>query len=132
MWTTLELAPPLLTTTPHQRKDVSALDRFNVHHITALMEKIILERLTYYLNSNDLLSIEQYGFKRGHSTADQILYFGQRVRDSQNLRPSHHTVAVFLDLSKAFDRVWRNKLIIKLFNTFGIRDTEPYLGFSTF
>ncbi|GFY36745.1 probable RNA-directed DNA polymerase from transposon BS [Trichonephila clavipes] len=80
-----------------------------------LMEKIILERLTYYLNSNDLLSIEQYGFKRGHSTADQILYFGQRVRDSQNLRPSHHTVAVFLDLSKAFDRVWRNKLIIKAF-----------------
>ncbi|GFW10934.1 uncharacterized protein TNCV_4459091 [Trichonephila clavipes] len=30
-WTTLELAPPLLTTTPHQREDVSALDRFNVH-----------------------------------------------------------------------------------------------------
>ncbi|GFY07071.1 uncharacterized protein TNCV_4203421 [Trichonephila clavipes] len=31
MWTTPELAPPLLTTTPHQREDVSALDRFNVH-----------------------------------------------------------------------------------------------------
>ncbi|GFV93982.1 uncharacterized protein TNCV_3573351 [Trichonephila clavipes] len=30
-WTTPELAPPLLTTTPHQRKNVSALDRFNVH-----------------------------------------------------------------------------------------------------
>ncbi|GFX83102.1 SCAN domain-containing protein 3 [Trichonephila clavipes] len=30
-WTTPELATPLLTTTPHQRKDVSALDRFNVH-----------------------------------------------------------------------------------------------------
>ncbi|GFX29591.1 uncharacterized protein TNCV_4776631 [Trichonephila clavipes] len=29
-WTTPELAPPLLTT-PHQREDVSALDRFNVH-----------------------------------------------------------------------------------------------------
>ncbi|GFV39200.1 uncharacterized protein TNCV_1157851 [Trichonephila clavipes] len=27
-----ELAPPLLTTTPHQREDISALDRFNVHH----------------------------------------------------------------------------------------------------
>ncbi|GFW51804.1 uncharacterized protein TNCV_1187361 [Trichonephila clavipes] len=25
------LAPPLLTTTPHQREDVSALGRFNVH-----------------------------------------------------------------------------------------------------
>ncbi|GFT44660.1 uncharacterized protein TNCV_3799641 [Trichonephila clavipes] len=30
MWTTPELAPPLLTTTPDQREDVSALDRFNV------------------------------------------------------------------------------------------------------
>ncbi|GFU86602.1 uncharacterized protein TNCV_1433411 [Trichonephila clavipes] len=30
-WTTPELAPPLLTTTPHQREDVSALDRFIVH-----------------------------------------------------------------------------------------------------
>ncbi|GFW10683.1 uncharacterized protein TNCV_4918021 [Trichonephila clavipes] len=28
---TLELAPPLLTTTPHQREVVSAFDRFNVH-----------------------------------------------------------------------------------------------------
>ncbi|GFX01996.1 uncharacterized protein TNCV_371851 [Trichonephila clavipes] len=30
-WITPELAPPLLTTTPHHREDVSALDRFNVH-----------------------------------------------------------------------------------------------------
>ncbi|GFV51720.1 uncharacterized protein TNCV_1320761 [Trichonephila clavipes] len=30
-WTTPELAPPLLTPTPHQREDVSALGRFNVH-----------------------------------------------------------------------------------------------------
>ncbi|GFV97865.1 uncharacterized protein TNCV_2021801 [Trichonephila clavipes] len=28
---TPELEPPLLTTTPHQREDVSALDRFNVN-----------------------------------------------------------------------------------------------------
>ncbi|GFV82022.1 uncharacterized protein TNCV_3152201 [Trichonephila clavipes] len=33
-WTTPELAPPLLTTTPHQLEDVSALDRFNVHRRT--------------------------------------------------------------------------------------------------
>ncbi|GFV59921.1 uncharacterized protein TNCV_3960361 [Trichonephila clavipes] len=30
-WMTHDLAPPLLTTTPHQRENVSALDRFNVH-----------------------------------------------------------------------------------------------------
>ncbi|GFT63382.1 uncharacterized protein TNCV_3696371 [Trichonephila clavipes] len=30
-WTHLSWHPPLPTTTPHQREDVSALDRFNVH-----------------------------------------------------------------------------------------------------
>ncbi|GFV34329.1 uncharacterized protein TNCV_4023441 [Trichonephila clavipes] len=30
-WTTPELATPLQTTTPHQREDVSALDRFSMH-----------------------------------------------------------------------------------------------------
>ncbi|GFW53617.1 uncharacterized protein TNCV_4815211 [Trichonephila clavipes] len=30
-WMAPELAPPLLTATPHQREDVSALDRFSVH-----------------------------------------------------------------------------------------------------
>ncbi|GFV49091.1 uncharacterized protein TNCV_236251 [Trichonephila clavipes] len=30
-WTTPELAPPLLTTTQHQREDAPALDRPNVH-----------------------------------------------------------------------------------------------------
>ncbi|GFV51921.1 uncharacterized protein TNCV_1322741 [Trichonephila clavipes] len=29
-WTTTELAPPILPTTPHQWEDVSALDRFSV------------------------------------------------------------------------------------------------------
>ncbi|GFT54138.1 uncharacterized protein TNCV_3562741 [Trichonephila clavipes] len=30
-WKTPEVASPLLTTTPHRREDISALDRFNVH-----------------------------------------------------------------------------------------------------
>ncbi|GFT16643.1 reverse transcriptase domain-containing protein [Nephila pilipes] len=42
------------------------------------------------------------------------------VRDSHNLKPTNHTVAVFLDLTKAFDRMWINKLLIKLFDTFKV------------
>lgn len=84
------------------------------------MEKMILQRLTYYFDSTDLLPEEQYGFRRGHSTVDQILYFGQRVRDSQNLKPTNHTVAAFLDLTKAFDSVWINKLLMKLHDHFKI------------
>ncbi|GFV89513.1 uncharacterized protein TNCV_4153281 [Trichonephila clavipes] len=41
-WTTPELAPPLLTTTPHQREDVSALNRFNVHRCPKRRLRVML------------------------------------------------------------------------------------------
>ncbi|GFU41900.1 uncharacterized protein TNCV_2891691 [Trichonephila clavipes] len=47
-WTTPELAPPPLTTTPHQREDVSAFDRFNVHRcpIRRVFSGTVLELVT--------------------------------------------------------------------------------------
>ncbi|GFT16709.1 putative RNA-directed DNA polymerase from transposon BS [Trichonephila clavipes] len=48
---------------------------------------------------------EQFAFRKGHSTVDQILYFTQYVRDSQNHKPTRHTMAAFLDVSKAFDKI---------------------------
>lgn len=60
-----------------------------------LMKKLILKKLNFYLNSNDLLPSEQYNFRRGHSTTDQILYFGQNAKNSQNLKPSGYSIAVF-------------------------------------
>ncbi|GBN54971.1 hypothetical protein AVEN_216339-1 [Araneus ventricosus] len=86
-----------------------------------IMEKMVLIRLQFFLDKNNLLPEEQFGFRRGHSTIDQILYFAQTIRDDQNLRTIHHNVAALLDLMKAFDRVWKQKLIIKLHNTFHIR-----------
>ncbi|KAF8766379.1 putative RNA-directed DNA polymerase like protein [Argiope bruennichi] len=86
-----------------------------------VMEKMILIRLQFFLNQNNLMPCEQYGFRRGHSTIDQVLYFAQTIRDAHNHKPTHHTVAAFLDLTKAFDRVWKHKLIIKLHNSFNIR-----------
>ncbi|GFS74992.1 probable RNA-directed DNA polymerase from transposon BS [Trichonephila clavipes] len=85
-----------------------------------IMEKMVLRRLTFHLHSHNLLPEEQYGFREGRSTTDQLLYFCQRIRDAHNRKPTNHTVAVFLDLSKAFDRVWNNLLVIKLFKNFGI------------
>ncbi|KAF8766539.1 putative RNA-directed DNA polymerase like protein [Argiope bruennichi] len=86
-----------------------------------VMEKMIHIRLQFFLNQNNLMPCEQYGFRRGHSTIDQVLYFAQTIRDAHNHKPTHHTVAAFLDLTKAFDRVWKHKLIIKLHNSFNIR-----------
>ncbi|GBL86271.1 putative RNA-directed DNA polymerase from transposon BS [Araneus ventricosus] len=82
--------------------------------ICKIMERMILARLKYFLDLNDLLDGAQYGFRRGHGTTDQVLYMCQKIRDAQNNKPTNHSIAVFLDLSKAFDRVWKHKLIIKL------------------
>ncbi|GBN19374.1 putative RNA-directed DNA polymerase from transposon BS [Araneus ventricosus] len=82
---------------------------------------MVLIRLQFFLDKNNLLPEEQFGFRRGHSTTDQVLYFAQTLRDAQNLRRTHHSVAALLDLMKAFDRVWKHKLIIKLHDTFNIR-----------
>ncbi|GFV65978.1 RTase [Trichonephila clavipes] len=67
-----------------------------------IMEKMVLRRVTFHLHSHKLLPEEQYGFGEGHSNTDQLLYFCQRIRDAHNRKPTNHTVAVFLDLSKAF------------------------------
>ncbi|GFW73463.1 RNA-directed DNA polymerase from mobile element jockey [Trichonephila clavipes] len=69
-----------------------------------------------------LLPRDQFGSKRGHSTTDQVLHFSQKIRDTHNLKPTLHTVAAFIDHSKAFATVWRLKLITKIFDFWGISD----------
>ncbi|GFU30253.1 probable RNA-directed DNA polymerase from transposon BS [Trichonephila clavipes] len=85
------------------------------------MECMVLRRLTHHLHPNNLMPSEQFAFRKGHSTIDQILYLTQCVRDSQNHKPTRHTMAAFLDVSKAFDRVWKYKLLSKCFGVFGIK-----------
>ncbi|UYV81606.1 hypothetical protein LAZ67_20001679 [Cordylochernes scorpioides] len=67
-----------------------------------------------------LLPEEQYGFRKGHETIDQLLFFTQKVKEAQNRKPTNHTISAFLDLTQAFDKVWKNKLIMKLCKHFKI------------
>ncbi|GFT27967.1 uncharacterized protein TNCV_643841 [Trichonephila clavipes] len=52
-WMTPELAPPLLTTTPHQQEDVSALDRFSVHRCPTRQVAAIRDIFRSCLDPND-------------------------------------------------------------------------------
>ncbi|GFX43718.1 uncharacterized protein TNCV_4109981 [Trichonephila clavipes] len=61
-WTTPELAPPLLTTTPHQREEVSALDRFNVHRCPS--RRVFSGRV---ISEPDLLSTTESEILEGFS-----------------------------------------------------------------
>ncbi|GFY42057.1 putative RNA-directed DNA polymerase from transposon BS [Trichonephila inaurata madagascariensis] len=51
------------------------------------------------------------------------------LRHSQNHKPTRHTMAAFLDMSKAFDRVWKYKLSSKLLQN--LSRNSPRLRFES-
>ena len=79
-----------------------------------LYEKIIFDSVYSYLRQNGLLTPHQSGFQLGDSTINQLLSITHRIYCSFENIPSLETRAVFLDLSKAFDRVWHEGLLYKL------------------
>jgi hypothetical protein len=77
-----------------------------------VMECIINEKLTAYLDQHKLLSCKQYGFRKNKSCALQILkcknYWSKQIDIGESLD------VVYIDFSKAFDTVSHKKLVLKL------------------
>ena len=80
--------------------------------ICKLQERIINKRLLWHLESNNLIINEQAGFRKARSTEDQITYIAQQIEDS--FQEGKKTAAIWVDMEKAFDRVWRDGLLLKL------------------
>ena len=80
--------------------------------ISKTMERMVNGRLYAYMEDNDLLDENQAGFRRHRSTVDQLVLFTQSVINAWQC--GHHTVAVFVDLKNAYDKVWRGGLLLKL------------------
>jgi hypothetical protein len=78
------------------------------------LEKIIFNNLYPYLNANNLITKNQSGFRPGDSTTNQLLFIVDEIQQAFEDRNSLEVRAVFLDISKAFDKVWHDGLIFKL------------------
>ncbi|GFV73129.1 probable RNA-directed DNA polymerase from transposon BS [Trichonephila clavipes] len=76
-----------------------------------LMERVIHRRLMNWLIENKKLHFYKTDFRTHHSTTDQLFYLNQSIIDGFQEKPHKKTLAVFLDISAAFDRVWRQKLV---------------------
>ena len=76
------------------------------------MERIAGSHSVEYLESNGLLSANQFGFRSGRSTEDQlIIFYGNILRWVDK---GFVVDVVFMDFSKAFDLVLHTLLIDKL------------------
>ena len=69
-----------------------------------------------FLNKNNLLTPKQSGFRPGDSTINQLLSITNEIHKTFDKYPSKETRAIFLDISRAFDKVWHEGLIFKLNN----------------
>jgi ribonuclease HI len=77
-----------------------------------LYERIVVNRLEWYLETMQLINPMQSGFRKQRSTTDHIMRLQDDVHKALN--NGEHTLAVFLDFSKAFDMVWKAGLLHKL------------------
>ena len=92
--------------------------------LSKILERLLNNRLVSYLEDNNLLSSCQFGFRIGKSTDDAVHQLTNFVVD--NMDRKQKTLAVFLDLTKAFDTVSIPLLLIKMENL-GIRGTQLQL-----
>ncbi len=79
-----------------------------------LLERIVTVRLTNYLNTNNIIPLEQSGFRAGRSTADHLATLSDDI--NKTICNKGTTLAVFIDIEKAFDNLDHTTLLEKLAN----------------
>lgn len=89
--------------------------------LSKILEKIINNRLVLFLENNNLLSPNQFGFRRNKSTEDAVMNLTNSI--ATNLDKSKKCVSIFLDLAKAFDTVSVPLLLRKL-ERLGVRGVQ--------
>ena len=85
-----------------------------------IFEKIMKKFLIEFIEDNNILSPNQYGFQRGKNTLDALIHFTKNLYNQ--LDRSNHVLSIFVDFCKAFDTVPHDVLLKKL-EFYGIRGT---------
>src|SRR5215469_9593293 len=121
IWTTATVVP-----IPKPGKDPSLPDNYRPISLppvpSKLTEKMVLSRLTPLLDSLHARSSLQFAYRHNTSTIDPLLILDHDIRHS--FHHKHQTLAVFLDLTRAFDATWRDGILLKI-HSLGLRDALP-------
>jgi len=82
-----------------------------------ISEKLIKNRLVYYLESNKLITDFQSGFRSNKSTIDNVFYFKQKCLEAFSIKRAKHVNkmgGIVFDIEKAFDKVWHQGILYKM------------------
>ncbi len=101
---------------PSNYRPISLLSTFS-----NILEKIVHQRLFSYLETNNLLSTQQFGFRPKHSTSHPMSLLLNQITTALNNKK--HSILIFCDLKKAFDTCNHDILFKKLINL-GITGTS--------
>ena len=105
--------------TPVHKKDSKQLIK-NYRPISLLpifakvFEKIIFTELYNHLVENNLITNNQSGFRPADSVTNQLIYLVHEIYTNFDCFENMEVRSVYLDMSKAFDKVWHKGLLFKL------------------
>ncbi|GFV51029.1 probable RNA-directed DNA polymerase from transposon X-element [Trichonephila clavipes] len=85
-----------------------------ISSIAKIYEKILLARIQQHTTDNNIIPDFQHGFRKETSTCHQLLRVTNTIIHGFNHGKT--TGGLFLDVEKAFDRLWHNGLIYKMIN----------------
>ena len=86
-----------------------------------IFEHCICKQLNDFLESNNLLSNHQFGFRSNRNTESAVTLFTDHIRKSMN--DEKLTGSIFIDLSKAFDTLSHAQILENLPST-GVKGVE--------
>jgi len=89
-----------------------------------VLEKALYDRLIEYLNNNNTLNGQQFGFRKRLATEDAIFKLTHAILNALNSKTM--VGCIFFDLAKAFDSV-NHSLLIKKLPHYGITDKSKLL-----
>ena len=99
-----------------KKDDCAVMDNYRpislLTAISKLFEKVVFSQLYDYFRNNDLFYDSQYGFLKNHSTEFAAMELTDKVL--KDIDEKHITLAIFMDLSKAFDTLDHSILLRKL------------------
>ena len=89
-----------------------------LNYFSKFFEKVMYSRLYSFLSKSSMITKNQYGFRKGHSTFMPLIQLHSKI--AKALDDRKFTIGIFLDLAKAFDTVNHQILISKL-EYYGVR-----------